>query len=326
MMHSPQFQWAFQSATKTYDFEPNFRYLKPYIESADMALVNVETTFGGEPYSGYPNFCSPDAYMESLKEAGWNVFFLANNHILDRGKRGLERTLTVVGDAPNAGAYKTPEDRAARYPLILEKKGVRMAFFNTTYGCNGYSPLPPNVVNMNDTVQILRDLQSIQDSAVDLRIIYIHWGVEYQVKAVAQQRKMAEWLARHFDLIIGGHPHVVEDAEMLGDVPVFYSLGNLISNQRQENSNGGICVRVDIDPATKKLLRLAYLPCYVHKGSISYEQDGEKRTERHYFLLPTSDYLAGKMPFRLTQEEENALRRFDANTRSRLSNFPELKD
>lgn len=326
MGHSPQFQWAFQPETKTYDYEPNFRYIRPYVEAADLAVVNVEVTYGGEPYSGYPNFSTPDSYHDALLGAGFDVMLLANNHILDRGKRGLERTLSVIGDVPSAGAYKDSLDRASRYPLIMDVRGLRVAIFNTTYGCNGYFPLAPNMVNFNDTAEILRDLETIRDEKVDLKVICIHWGVEYELQAVEKQRAMAKWLAKRFDLVIGGHPHVVENAEYVNGVPVFYSLGNLISNQRRENTNGGILVRVDINPRTKAIMHTEYLPCYVHKGTISYEKDGEKITERQYFLLPTRDYLSGKLPFKLTSEEESALRRFDKNTRLRLSNFSVFND
>ena len=93
MVHSPQFQWAYNASNDTYDFEPNFRYIRPFLERADLAIVNFETTLAGKPYSGYPNFASPDSYLDALKNAGFDVFMMANNHVLDRGRRGMERTL-----------------------------------------------------------------------------------------------------------------------------------------------------------------------------------------------------------------------------------------
>ena len=353
MGHSPQYQWAqryaaHKTSAKTstgsvsYDYEPNFRFIKPYITESDYAVVNLEVTLAGEPYSGYPNFSSPDAYFHALRGAGFDMFLLANNHILDRGRRGLERTLNVIGEVPNTGAYIDSLDRQKRYPLIQEVCGVRIAFFNCTYGCNGYRPLPPNMVNMIDTAQIRRDLLSIRDSAIDMRIMCIHWGIEYELQAVSRQRELARWLAETgFDLIIGSHPHVVEDAEVLQvtdakgkikrEVPVYYSLGNLISNQRRENTNGGILVeaKVIVNKKTKPdhrkhtgvKIETAYLPCYVHKGVIEYEQDGQKISEQHYFLLPTTDYLSGVYPFRLGQTDDSALRKFHENTTQRLSNM-----
>ena len=339
MGHEPQFQWAYNPETGTYNYEPNFRYVAPYIQKSDLAIVNLEVTLGGKPYSGYPTFSTPDSYKDALVNCGFDVMTLANNHILDRGKRGLERTLSLVSDCcPNVGAYRDSADRAERYPLILELQGLRIALFNVTYGTNGFMPVAPNIVNYIDTAEIAADLRSIEDKHIDLKIMSIHWGDEYVLKAIPKQREMARWLAdQGFDLIIGGHPHVVEDAEYLPvtrvrdnkevemQVPVLYSLGNLISNQRREHTHGGIMVRVDINLENADIVNVSYLPCYVHKGTITYKKDGKSVTEKHFFLLPTTDYIAGKLPFKLDKEADKTLRRFHKNTTERLANLPLMK-
>lgn len=338
MGHEPQFQWAYNPQTDTYDYEPNFRYVQPYIAKSDLAIVNLEVTLGGKPYSGYPTFSTPDSYKDALVNCGFDVLTLANNHILDRGKRGLERTLDLVSDCPNAGAYRDSADRAERYPLILELQGLRIALFNVTYGCNGFFPVKPNMVNFIDTAEIAADLASIEGKNIDLKIMSIHWGDEYVLKAVPKQRELARWLAeKGFDLIIGGHPHVVEDAEYIKvarvrdnkkvevEVPVLYSLGNLISNQRREHTHGGIMVRVDINRDNAAIENVTFLPCYVHKGTITYQKDGKPFTEKHFFLLPTTDYISGKLPFKLDEESDKTLRRFHKNTTERLSNLDIMK-
>jgi len=338
MGHEPQFQWAYNAETGTYNYEPNFRYVRPYIYKSDLAIVNLEVTLGGKPYSGYPTFSTPDSYKDELLNCGFDVVTLANNHILDRGKRGMERTLEQLGDCPNAGAYYDSLDRANRYPLVLELQGLKIALFNVTYGCNGFFPVAPNIVNFIDTAQIAADMRSLDGKDIDLKIMSIHWGDEYVTKAIQSQRDMARWLAEQgFDVIIGGHPHVVEDAEMLTvtrlrdnkeeevQVPVFYSLGNLISNQRRLNTNGGIMVRLDIRRSDAAVVGLSYLPCYVHKGTIHYKKDGKCVTEKHFFLLPTTDYLQGKLPFKLDKEAEKDLKVFHKNTTERLSNIPVMK-
>lgn len=327
MCHSPQFQWAYNPSTDSYDYEPCFRYIRPIVQQSNLSLVNLEVTLGGLPYSGYPNFSSPDSYLDALRNAGFDVMMMANNHVLDRGRRGMERTLDQLGECPNMGAYRSPEDRADRYPLIMEVQGLRIAFFNCTYGCNGYHALPPTSVNLIDTAEIARDLQSIADQDVDLRVMTIHWGIEYQLRATQAQRDLARWfVSKGFDLVIGGHPHVVEDAEMIDDVPVFYSLGNLISNQRRENTNGGLLVRVNINRNTRRIVSAEYLPCYVHKGTlITRQPDGSAMQERQYFLIPTTEYLAGHYPFTLAPEEESALKTFHFNTLQRIPNFSVMR-
>lgn len=340
MGHEGQFQWAYNASTDTYDYEPNFRYVTQYITPATLAIVNLEVTLGGKPYSGYPTFSTPDSYKDALLNCGFDVFLLANNHILDRGKRGLERTLDQLADIPNAGAFRDSSDRAARYPLVMDVQGLKIAVFNCTYGTNGFRPVAPNMVNYIDTAQIRRDMRSLDGQHIDMKIMTIHWGDEYVLKALPKQRKMAQWLADlGFDLIIGGHPHVVEDGEYLTttrivngervekQVPVLYSLGNLISNQRREHTNGGIMVRVDIRKSDAGIVNVSYLPCYVHKGSISYTRDVDNKrvTERQFFLIPTPDYLNGRFSFTLDAESDANLKRFHKNTTERLANFPLMK-
>lgn len=334
MCHSTQFQWAYSASDGRYDFTPCFRYIQPYVAAADLSVVNVELTYGGEPYSGYPNFSAPDAMQEAIIGAGWDVMLLANNHILDKGKRGLERTLDVVGSTPSLGAYRSEEDRASRYPLIREVGGVRIALFNCTYSCNGYRPTPPNHVNMINREEILRDLESIRDSAIDLRIMTIHWGIEYALVAGEEQRRMAEWLQEQgFDLVIGGHPHVVENRDSIGSMPIYFSLGNLVSNQRKEHTDGGIMVQVQVDTLTKRIVAHDYIPYYVHRGFLTYPAathpqhgrllPGETApakmiTEKQFFILPTRDYLDGHLPFQLAPEDEQRLIRCHTNITRRL--------
>lgn len=323
MQHSVQFRWAWNPDTKTYDYEPNFRYLRPYLAEADINVVNFETTLSGKPYSGYPRFRTPDAYFEELVDAGFQVFGLANNHIMDGDSRGFARTLKMLSPYPNMGAYMDTTQRSQQYPLIFHIDGMKIALFTATYGTNQLLPVAPNWVNYIETEQLEIDMaKSLKDTTIDLRIMYIHWGTEYELKHNAFQRGVGQWLADlGIDLIIGGHPHVVQDYEVLTAqdgrrVPVMYSLGNLISNQRWVDSNGGIITLVDIDRATKKVVKIDYVPVYVHKGKLQNER-------RNYYCIPTPDYLEGKLPFILPNDSlENDLRLFHTNTTNRIPATP----
>ena len=275
MQHSTQYKWAWVEHNKAYNYEPNFRYISPYLIDADINVVNFETTLSGKPYGGYPRFRTPDAYFYALVDAGFQVFSLANNHICDGDDKGMHRTLRVMENYTNMGAYRSLADREKKYPLILHIDDMKIALFTATYGTNGLLPVAPNVVNYIETEQLELDLaKSIKDTTIDLRIMYIHWGTEYQLKHNAYQQGLGQWLADlGIDVIIGGHPHVVQDYDVLiaadgRHVPVMYSLGNLISNQRWEDSNGGILATIDIDCQTHKVVKLDYIPVYVHKGKL----------------------------------------------------------
>ena len=95
MGHMPLHSAALQP-DGSYDYSPCFQYVKDYIQSADVAILNLEVTLAGKPYTGYPCFSAPDAIAEAAHQAGFDVFTTANNHCMDKGSRGLERTLDVL--------------------------------------------------------------------------------------------------------------------------------------------------------------------------------------------------------------------------------------
>lgn len=327
MGHSPQFQAAYDAQTKTYDYKICFEHVKPYIESADIAVANLEVTFAGPPYSGYPNFSSPDALLDALKYAGYDVMLTANNHVLDRGKKGFERTIKVLSEnkVKFAGSYLNQQQRDTLYPLMLETRGVKIALLNYTYGTNGYKPVSPTIVNVIDANQIKNDIGKARRQNADLVVMTIHWGLEYQTKAGTEQEKLAKLFIREgVDLIIGSHPHVVQNAEIFEvdstrKVPVFYSLGNSISNQRKEHTDGGIMVKVEIGRHSKQIINTTYLPVYVHKGVLN--------NKFQYHLIPTTDFLADTTSkFVLNKTDSASLILFDKNTRERLSNFEVFAD
>lgn len=92
MTHGPQIRAALRGDGQ-YDFRPSFSLVKPLIAGADLAVGNLETTFGGKPYSGYPMFSSPEAFGEALRDAGFDVLTTANNHSCDRGRYGDRKSV-----------------------------------------------------------------------------------------------------------------------------------------------------------------------------------------------------------------------------------------
>jgi poly-gamma-glutamate synthesis protein (capsule biosynthesis protein) len=96
MGHMPQLNSAYDSSTGRYDFNPVFGPVKSLITEADLALANLETTLAGPPFAGYPQFSAPDSLATALKNAGFDILVNANNHCLDRGKKGMERTISVL--------------------------------------------------------------------------------------------------------------------------------------------------------------------------------------------------------------------------------------
>ncbi len=250
MQHTPQIYAA--KTDSGYNYKPVFELIRSKISSADIAGVNFETTLGGAPYTGYPLFCSPNEYAEALHQAGFNLFFTANNHALDSGKKGFEQTIQIIKDlgAKQTGTFTSAQERALNYPLMLIKNGIRIAFLNYTYGTNGLVINEPNIINLIDTTLIKKDIAAAQKLHPDIMIAVMHWGEEYHTHPSAQQKKTAQFLLNNnVRIIIGHHPHVVQPIQTLTENnnithTVFYSLGNFISNQRKQNRDGGMLAEI----------------------------------------------------------------------------------
>ena len=254
MQHAPQITAA-QQADGTYDYSQCFEYLKDDITWADLAVVNLECPLGGKPYTGYPCFSAPDSYAQQLRDVGFDLFLTANNHCLDRRDKGLVRTCHALDSLgiPHIGTYPTRQDRDQRIPYIVNVKGIKIAFLDYTYGTNGI-PIQGNViVDFIDQQQIADDIALARERGAHAICVNLHWGIEYQLKPVASQRTLADWLVTQgVDLIIGGHPHVVEPMEVRYSeeydkkVLLVYSMGNFISNQSDIDCRGGAMVKVSL--------------------------------------------------------------------------------
>ena len=254
MQHAPQITAA-QQADGTYDYSPCFQHLIDDITWADLAVVNLECPLGGKPYTGYPCFSAPDSYAQTLRDVGFDLFLTANNHCLDRRDKGLVRTCHVLDSLgiPHIGTYPNQQERNQRIPYIVNVKGIRIAFLDYTYGTNGI-PIQGNVVvDFIDQQVIADDIALARERGAHAICVNLHWGIEYQLKPVATQRTLADWLvSQGVDLIIGGHPHVVEPMEVRyskeydKNVLLVYSLGNFISNQSDIDTRGGAMVKVSL--------------------------------------------------------------------------------
>lgn len=252
MQHMPQIENAGR-AGGTYDYSSCFKYLEPDILSADMAVVNLELPLGGKPYSGYPCFCAPDEFALQLKKSGFDLFLTANNHCLDRRDGGLKRTVETLDkyNIGHTGTYRNVADRDTLVPYMAEVDGIKIAFLNYTYGTNGIPVQGNVVVDYIDRAKILSDMNDARRKGAQMLCVCVHWGDEYHLLPNKGQKDLADFLIDNgADLIIGGHPHVIQPMEIRHsskynkDVLVVYSLGNFISNMKTTDTRGGAMVKV----------------------------------------------------------------------------------
>lgn len=307
MSHMPQTRDAYDSQAGAYDYKPMIRFAKPWIEQADYAVVNLETTFaGGSDYSGFPAFNTPDALGDALKDAGFDLVSTANNHCLDRGYDGMVRTLDVLDNLglAHVGTYRSAEERAAQNGVhVADVGGIKVAFLSYTYGTNGIplSKSHPDTVNILhtdymsdaqvlDTARIADDLAAAEALSPDLTAVIVHWGVEYQTTQNDHQEEIADFLFDHgADVILGSHPHVLQPMETrtLTDRDgtthtgfVCWSLGNFISSQNDEYTDTTVVLNLELtkNPNTgaTDVTKVGYVPLYMLDRE--QEVDGERFT------------------------------------------------
>jgi poly-gamma-glutamate synthesis protein (capsule biosynthesis protein) len=318
MQHDSQISAAFNKETGTHDYTECFQYIQPVLEAADLTIGNLELTFAGPPYKGYPQFSAPDALLTTLKNVGIDILVTANNHSMDRGRLGVERTIHLLDSMqmPHTGTFLNVEDRSVRYPLWIEKNGVSLAILNYTYGTNGIPVTPPNFVNRIDTLQVQADLELCRQKTPDAIVVFFHWGSEYQNMPNEWQKKIAEFCFRNgAKLVIGSHPHVLQPAEwhVEKDQVVAYSLGNFVSGQRDRYRNGGTILQIELE-------KVAYdSVARTRVKSANYElQYVYRNAQRKYFILPARLFENDTLVVR-EEKERQQLKEFVADSRMLFS-------
>lgn len=250
MQHQIQLDCS-RRAGGAYDYSMTFAEIMPWVSGADYAVVNLETTLGAGNFTGYPCFCSPDSYAAALRDAGFDLFLTANNHTLDRSDRGLRRTVSVLDSlgVDHIGTYIDSGTRRRAIPFVRDINGFKVGFLNYTYGTNGIKARGAVVVDYIDREQIKKDIEATRRAGAEIIIALPHWGVEYQLHEHPAQRSLAKFLHDNgVDIVMGGHPHVVQPMHLTGEgndrrVTV-YSMGNFLSGMRTTDTRGGAMTRI----------------------------------------------------------------------------------
>ena len=259
LIHIPVYQNA-KKSDGTYDFSHIFTYSEDIISGSDYFVANLETTLGGtngRNYSGFPRFNSPDSIIDALKNAGVDCLLTANNHSYDTNGPGVLRTIEKIQEAEldYTGSRKSTDD--VQY-LVKNIGGIKFGMVCYTYetptaegrkALNGLlvdTATAPLINSFNPSKpdsfysELSDNIKKMKKKGADIIAVYIHWGEEYQLTQNAKQQEIAQKLCdMGVDVIIGGHPHVVQPVDLLTSTDgkhktvCVYSLGNFVSNQRR---------------------------------------------------------------------------------------------
>ena len=242
-----------------YDFNPMFSKVSPYYKKYNKMIANLEVTLGGaeKGYSSYPMFNTPDSIATALKNAGVDMVLTSNNHTYDTGTAGMKRTLQVLDGIGMEYTGTRSSSSGPRFK-ISNINGINVGMMCYTYetqsstagrkALNGLllSAEAGPLVNSFDYNNLSKFYSDAQDSIAQMKnqgaeaiVFFMHWGNEYQLSPSSYQKKMAQKLCDlGVDVIVGGHPHVVQPFDTLvsekgHETICIYSIGNALSNQRR---------------------------------------------------------------------------------------------
>ncbi len=298
MCHKPIFESS-RVNSGSFDFNPIYKYISEYLSAPDVMIGNLETVTAGKVkgYTGYPQFNTPDEYISALKKAGFDFLVTSNNHSMDRGEKGVLRTLEILSanGIPSTGTFQNETDRDSI--RIINPNGIAVAILNYTFGTNGI-PLPRGkdyLVNRIDTNLIKSDIEKALSLKPDVLLLFYHFGTEYKRTPDEYQERIVEFSKRAgADIIIGSHPHVVEKIEKYLTVGgrldtgfVAYSLGNFLSNQQWRYADAGVILNLSLEKNLNsgrvRISEITPVPTMVYISRHS--------GKRQYYILPASENI-----------------------------------
>lgn len=232
-----------------------FQGFAPLFASADLRLANLECVVATTGNAGDKNytFRAHPRVLPVLKRH-FDALALANNHSGDYGREAFAEMLGLLKGAGIGQFGGGHTLREAHTPLIVERKGIRIALL-------GYNEFMPRSFEADynapgsawsEDEQVVADIRAARSvHRADLVIPVMHWGWENELVANARQRQLARtMIAAGADAVIGGHPHVRQDIEIVNGKPVVYSVGNFVMKETDNaNQRIGWVLELNLDKA-----------------------------------------------------------------------------
>lgn len=262
-----------------YDFDYEFEKVKPVFEQADLVVGNLETmVFPNAPYRteklvAEQNFhCNaPLEFLDAVRKVGFDLVTNANNHDLDTGSVGIGETIDNVErfGLIQTGTFKSEKPR---YEL-LDVNGIKIAIvaFATEHNKKEENLTVEGVEFLlnNYSKEKAKDIiDSARDAGAEVVFACIHWGQEHKlVHNQTQTNTAKEMAALGYDCIIGSHPHVLQPFSFVETngkrVPVFYSMGNFISHNVDNNKGRTIIACVELKRTESGVdVECSYIPVF----------------------------------------------------------------
>lgn len=270
-------------------FASMWKTLLPFMEGPDMMYANLEgpaaagissggkqvadpgLVFDGKVYTGYPLFNYNPIIIKELQDGGVDIVSTANNHSLDRGAKGIRKTMEALEGygMPYSGTRYTDDDP---YHTITKNGSWTLAWIACAYDTNGIPDKEDIVLDCYDgrVSQLIKELKS----QVDAVIVTPRWGTEYKLFASDKQIKYGrQWIEDGAHAVIGAHPHVPQPWEKFKakdgrEGLILYSLGNFVSNQTGKDRQSSVLLYVGLTKSNGQtwVNGARYIPLYMQRA------------------------------------------------------------
>ena len=227
-----------------------FEEVTPIFREADAVVVNLECPLTDtiSPVNKKYIFRGDARWAKDLRSVGITHAAMANNHTNDHGRRGLQATARHLADAgiTPLGYGRNFSEQIS--PVLVEKDGISVALFNaTTLTIENWCRLDdkPGIAQPTED-ELLDEIGDFHSKHPDTHIVVVlHWGVEFQPYPTIRQRALAHRLSEAgVAAIIGHHPHVLQPIDTIGKMPVYYSIGNFVFDQKNPKSRESMIARL----------------------------------------------------------------------------------
>lgn len=282
---------------KYFGVDAPFEFITEDLKKADIVFGNLESMIGimkknEKPYykKNY-NFLAVPESAKALKDAGFTILNLANNHAKDYGPKRIISTRNYLKEAGLSYFGAGGNLKEARQVTVVEEKGTKFAFLgygiahsNDVYAAGERAGIVPFYRNY-----LKADIANAKLVA-DVVIVSIHWGKEYEAKPIERQVKLAHDIIDYgADIILGHHPHVTQSVEFYKEKPIIYSMGNFLFDQKEGRTKGGMLYSFGFEG--KKLNSINAVPLGRVKTYYPKVAEGDVKTKQLKELREISLYL-----------------------------------
>lgn len=302
-----QVRHAYNPVTKKYDFSTELRYIDPVLNLGDVVIANIKTGFTGDNTNP---FSAPDEFAFALKYSGLNNCVMANQNTAYLDKKSMLRTKKTLEtfDIHSTGAFTDNGMRNGNYPLLINRKGFKIALLNYTSISQRPGISRDYIINQIDHVQIERDMRAARALQPDFIIVYLDWGGNYQEYPAYSQEALGKFiLEQGANLVVGTFPNTVQRIDLMNyyygnkekEGMVCYSLGNLISGTNETRTKSGIIMDIDLKKnnftGQTSIGDYGFIPLWNY-----FDTSGKKRT----YVIPVASVEQSQLFNNLPKDEK----------------------